>query len=485
MDKPLVIDGFCTKKEGICFESKRCGDRLPMSIWETYSAFANTFGGTIVLGFTETERGELSLTGVTDPDKIVRDLWSMLHDPHKVSINLLTEKDVSVCEYGSRSYIVIRVPRADRHRRPVYVNGDLDGGTYRRNSEGDYHCTVAEIFEMARDSSDDIDDQRVMEDVTMEDIDSDTLAQYRRLFDGRNPGHIWKDATDEEFLRYIGAAARKDGKLGITQAGLLMFGHEYSIIRSFPSYLLDYREYDGPGNDWSDRIVSFDGTSPGNVMTFFGRVANRISRSNRHPFALDGFARVDDTDIMKAQREMVLNALIHADYQGKQGTVIVRTDAEFRTENPGTFRIPISEAAEGGHSDPRNPILMRMFALIGYGERAGSGVNRILDTCVSECLPHPEISETLDPSRVVFRMFLERDRKDMDEMIIDLISRDDRISQDEIARRLRVSKSTAVRSVDRLKSSGTVRREGGPRGRWVVVRSPQRRASGTVKKCER
>ncbi len=471
MDKPLVTNGFCTEKEGIDFESKRCGDRLPLSIWETYSAFANTFGGTIALGFTETDDGRLRLTGVADPEKIVRDLWSVLHDPHKVSINLLTERDVSVQESDSKSYIVIRVPRADRHRRPVYINGDLDGGTYRRNREGDYHCTVAEIFEMARDSSDEIDDQRVLEEVTSDDIDSDTLAHYRRLFDNRNPGHIWKDASDEDFLRFIGAAARKEGRLGITQAGLLMFGHEYSIIRSFPNYLLDYREYDDDENDWSDRIVSFDGTSSGNLLTFFEQVATRIHRNNRHPFALDGFTRVDDTDIMRAQREMVLNALIHADYQGRCGIVIVSTEGEFRTENPGTFRIPISEAVEGGHSDPRNPILMRMFALIGHGERAGSGVNRILDTCVSECLPHPEISEDLYPSRVVFRMFLQRDRKNIDEMVIDLISRDDRISQEEMARRLRVSKSTAVRTVDRLKSSGALRREGGPRGRWIISRT--------------
>lgn len=37
------------------------------------------------------------------------------------------------------------------------------------------------------------------------------------------------------------------------------------------------------------------------------------------------------------------------------------------------MRIPIEDALQGGQSDPRNPILHKMFSYLGYGERAGAG----------------------------------------------------------------------------------------------------------------
>ena len=68
--QPLVENGYCTLKESITFESKKCSDKLPKSFWETYSSFANTLGGTIVLRFAE-EEDRLKLVGIQNPDKII------------------------------------------------------------------------------------------------------------------------------------------------------------------------------------------------------------------------------------------------------------------------------------------------------------------------------------------------------------------------------------------------------------------------------
>lgn len=46
----------------------------------------------------------------------------------------------------------------------------------------------------------------------------------------------------EDFLHRIGAMARDtDGELRPTAAGLLMFGHEYEIVREFPHYFWTIR----------------------------------------------------------------------------------------------------------------------------------------------------------------------------------------------------------------------------------------------------
>jgi len=80
----------------------------------------------------------------------------------------------------------------------------------------------------------------------------------------------------------------------------------------------------------------------------------------------------------KLLRESVTNTMVHADYNGRQGIVITKDADGFVFANPGRLRIPISEAVSGGVSDPRNGTMLKMFSLIRFGERAGSGLNGIM-----------------------------------------------------------------------------------------------------------
>jgi ATP-dependent DNA helicase RecG len=57
--------------------------------------------------------------------------------------------------------------------------------------------------------------------------------------------------------------------------------------------------------------------------------------------------------------------------------VIKRPDA-FLFYNPGRLRIPREALYQGGVSDPRNPSLQKMFQMLGLGEKAGSGFQKIL-----------------------------------------------------------------------------------------------------------
>ena len=130
--------------EQITLEVKKAEQGLPRSIWETYSAFANTIGGTILLGLTETatprDNTRFEATGISDPAKLKKELFDTLNSD-KVSDNILRDADVEIVPYEGVNLMCIQVPQADYRRRPIYINGNPMRGTFKRNYEGDYHCT--------------------------------------------------------------------------------------------------------------------------------------------------------------------------------------------------------------------------------------------------------------------------------------------------------------------------------------------------------
>lgn len=108
----------------------------------------------------ERKDGSWKTTGLKDLAKIKKAFWDTIHDRKKVSLCLLRETDVDEYEIGDDVVLVIRVPRASRVQRPIYINNDVFGSSFRRDHEGDYHCTEAEVRAMIRDASEETPDQR-------------------------------------------------------------------------------------------------------------------------------------------------------------------------------------------------------------------------------------------------------------------------------------------------------------------------------------
>ena len=136
-----------SEKENAYIEAKTAAGGLPRSLWETYSAFANTNGGIILLGVKEEEGSKkLMPAGVENPEKLISEIWNILNNPQKISENILLNEDIYSLDYAGRTLIVIEVPRAARQSRPVYSGRDIFSGTYRRNGEGDYRCKREEIL---------------------------------------------------------------------------------------------------------------------------------------------------------------------------------------------------------------------------------------------------------------------------------------------------------------------------------------------------
>ena len=398
-----LLSMFQPAVESIDTEFKSARGGLPGSFWETYSAMANTQGGTIVLGVSE-NAGGLVWEGVPDAEQLRTVLWNQLNDRNKVSRNLLSAADVQNFADGERHFVVVTVPRASRLQRPVYVGPNPMTGTFRRAEEGDYRCQDDEVRRMLADQSDSPADAQVVEHFGAADFDPDTVKQYRNRFASRAPDHPWLLLDESALLAKVGAL-RKDratGAEGATVAGLLMFGRFEALRDALPGFHVDYRERmsDDPAVRWTDRVVP-DGTWESNLFQFYLRVMQRLSGDLKIPFQLDReLYRKDDTAVHEALREAVVNALVHADHRGQGGVVIERYPDRIELSNPGSLLVSRAQLLQGGVSECRNKSLQLMFQLMGGGDKAGSGMDKIRAGWRAQHWRSPRLEESLQPDRV-------------------------------------------------------------------------------------
>jgi predicted HTH transcriptional regulator len=398
--------------EGCDLEVKRATGRdgrgeLPRSFFESYVAMANTEGGVVLLGIDEQTRGVFEVVGIADADRVLTALWNGLNDRHQVSSNLLTDRMVTIVELAGRSVIRIRVPRARRIQRPVFVGKNPLEGTYRRNYDGDYRCDHETVKRMLAEQVEDERDGRILEGFTFDDLDLGTFRAYRNQFRAARQEHPWHDEDDRTLLRLLGGwrRDRQTGQEGVTLAGLLMFGTLPSILEAVPHYVVDYQERPIGSQElrWVDRITT-DGTWSGNLYDFYRRTIQRLFDGLKVPFRLVGVTRVDETPVHIALREALVNALIHADYTGRPSVLVVKQPGLFGFRNPGTMRLPIEDAIDGGNSDCRNRNLQKMFQLAGHGEQAGSGIPRIFNGWRQQHWRSPELFETTQPEQTILTL---------------------------------------------------------------------------------
>lgn len=142
------LDRIETYRENARLEAKLATGGLPESLWETYSAFANSYGGVILLGVEERSDHSLRIQGLLDAQEMLEEFLTQVQDPQTVSADLVSEERARVESTPHGDIIVIEVPWAEDALRPVYVGRDPYHGTYRREGEADLRCSPAEVEAM-------------------------------------------------------------------------------------------------------------------------------------------------------------------------------------------------------------------------------------------------------------------------------------------------------------------------------------------------
>ena len=479
-------------RESNRLEAKKAVGGLPNSVWETYSAFANTNGGMILLGVEELPDGSLVAVELDNPEKLVKEFWDIVNNKNKVSRNILFDKHVQIEDIDNKRIVVIEVPRAERTVKPIYLNNNPLSGSYRRNGEGDYRCTEETVRAMFRDNDSKTQDMRVLEKLPLSVFDYDSLRGYRNSMQVTRPGHVWERLEDIEFLSKLGAVdIGEDGERHPTAAGLLMFGFENEILKEYPQYFLDYQENSAlhTPRRWTDRFVSSSGEWSGNVFDFFYKAYNKLIQNPKIkiPFKMkDGLHRVEDTPVHKALREALANCLTNADFYGPRGLVIRNNADEIIFENPGSFRVSISEALSGGVSSPRNSVIMKMFSLLDIGERTGSGIQLIYQAWKEQNWNEPKYVEMFEPDRTILTLSVTSDEdvpvndpvndlvndpvNKIQSDILNILKKNNSATYAQIARKVNISEATVKRNLKKLQELKLIKRIGSDKtGHWEVL----------------
>lgn len=365
-------------RENNRIEAKKALGGLPHSIWETYSAFANTLGGVILLGVEEYRDKTFHTVDLPDPQSLISEFRRLLVTPGVVSVNILSDDNVYVKNVNGHNIVVIEVPRGTRFDKPVYIGSDPKHGTYRRGGEGDYRCSEEEVAAMQRDASVMTEDMEPVLRLFFDDLDQDAVTKY---VDMLNRSRIGEGEDSEALLKKAGALVKgEDGEYHPTAAALLLLGKRDDILYKYPTFSL-----------------KLNGTEVyGNLLSFYLFVCEALCG--------DG---INKDDIYSALRETLVNCIVNADYRGEDG-VSVETEDNFMTfTNPGTFRVSVDTALRGGVSDPRNVGLIKLFNLISASNSLGRGIPFIFETWRKKGFKRPMITEKFDENKTEFILSFE------------------------------------------------------------------------------
>lgn len=237
-------------------EYKRASGSIPTAVWETYSAFLNTDGGTIYLGVEEATKGHFETIGVGNAEKLLSDFVTGARNKKNVSYVETSNIEVNVAQFDEKEVIVIQVPKADPQDKPIYIKNNTSE-VYYRIGDSDQRLSQREINYMLVDSVES-QDNRVVPFFDFDDMDHAAFIAFRETVENSEKTERLKELSDIEFALEMGIMdfdRDKDGKRpALTVAGLLFLGKYRSILSKFPSFHLEYALAKSPSHAGYGRL---------------------------------------------------------------------------------------------------------------------------------------------------------------------------------------------------------------------------------------
>jgi len=338
---------------------------------ETLVAFANASGGTLFIGL-DPRSGKP--TGLQDAEATAdRALQAALSTDPPLIIPL-----PEIAEPEEHPVLVITVPPGLPHvysYRGKYLvregiqNRPLDPRQLRRL-----------MMERGATSFEAL----VPDGARLEDLDWGKAEEYLSGL-----GRISSDDPEEALLKR-GCLVQQDKRLLPTHAGLLLFGQEpQRWVRSSVILVARYA-----GTTMGDVFVrdEIQGTLPEQIRRAEAFVLDNMRRGVR----LLSLERFEETEYpIEAIREAIVNAIAHRDYRIRGDEIRVMMFGD-RTEfySPGRLpgHITVDNLVEERFS--RNEIIVQILSDMGFIERLGYGIDRMIRLMTTAGLPAPRFEET-------------------------------------------------------------------------------------------
>lgn len=193
----------------------------------------------------------------------------------------------------------------------------------------------------------------------------------------------------QEALLKRGCVVERDGKLVPTIAGLLLFAAD--VERFVHSQVLVVRY---AGGEMSDEFVREDvlDTLPEQAR----RVESAVLANLRTGARIDSLQREERLEYpLKAVREAIVNAIAHRDYslRGDDIRISIFTDRiEFYSPGRLPGHVTVQNIVDERFS--RNQVLVQVLSDMGFVERLGYGIDRMIKLMADEGLPLPQFRET-------------------------------------------------------------------------------------------
>lgn len=382
-------------------EYKKNKSKLSKDVWESISAFSNTEGGIIVLGVKEEKdeknRSKFIVAGVENPHQILEEFWSSADEI--LNINTVKNSDVTTQKTLNGTIIEIQVPEAKINEKPVRANGTA----FIRKGSIDEKAKGEDLKTLLINTATNLDTD-VLKNYWIDDLDLDSVYEYKNAITSREQYHNYKNDNIEIFLRKIGVISKDyngDGKEGITIGGLLFFGKNNAILHKFPYFQLDYLDQSRPDvNRWLNRVSSV--TDDLNIYTFYRKTFNALMSTVNNHFVLDENLNRKDTAgaMLIALREALLNMLMHANYYGKQPLRVIAKVNYYEFSNPGKMLVPVESFFTTNQTTSRNPIISKLFVQLGESERAGHGGEKIYESALINNYREPEIESNYNGTKL-------------------------------------------------------------------------------------
>ncbi len=328
-------------------------ENFDQEVIETTVAFANTNGGTILIGVSDGRE----VKGITIGKETLRDVSNRIVQATEPRVIV----DVESVDVAEKSVLVVHI--AEVSIKPVSVRGRC----YKRVGNSNRVMSPQEIAQMHLNATGQSWDQLLVTRAGIDDIDEKKVEWYlTRRETTRNVAKP-QDMSQTALLRNIDGLSDEDIP---THAGILFFS-------KYPQRFFQNAQL---------RVVRFKGISVThpviNRLDCSGALwemvdaAEEFIRKNIRLLSLRtsrSFQRDDKFEYpLNALREAIINALIHRNYQKHSDVRVFIFDNRVEIINPGTF--PEGVSPDTPVHEPVNPILSRFMYDIGFIERYGSGI---------------------------------------------------------------------------------------------------------------